>query len=1278
MPKQTLFNRVTKKMSAMIFSRLLPLITVSFLLTASIGQAVGQNTIAAQDFDNQSSWSYFSNVNFFQNGWGSDGYFDTIAFSKASPLDNGDLSGTILGENDLDDEGNGTSASADVTFGYVSVANQRNVKLTFDYDIEGYNANSDEVEYEIFHDNNGQGQVILQTGSTSGTDSEGTVTQSIPDNIDSVKLVLTIDNNGVTGYSGFDNFELFSNSKPEPSNQPSAVNTVNASSGTLTIGWDQASGGSTLPDGYLVKASSSGVPSAPVDGNDPAIDADLSDGSAVVKVSHNSAKTSLSRQFSGLSANQQYNFRITSYTNTGSQIDFLTSPSGPTHTAKTEPVGFYYQSYKGQNGKGFSSAGADTSGVNWQISKGSAVSLSSNDFVQVSNEAFQAQDVDGTVTWISDTIDIRNRENLQFSFSARSEGDIESSDQFDVFAEMDGNRKTLYEGTVNSGGDVVFGSNSAQASTTLSPSFQTLTKRFPKKGDQLVIKIEVENNAGTELFAWDNVEVKALGSGKHIPANYYTGIGGLQGQPLKAQLHQATDGHEEYPYTSSNTDVWDILKAADEAPSDSTKVELVYTNQAVNAAQEFNNGNGWSREHVWPQSLGGFNTTLGPGTDLHNLKPSDISTNNSRGNKEFSNGGSAVSGVPGTFSDNDSWEPRDAVKGDLARIIFYMAVRYDGTGSEPDLSLVSKTDGITGKFGNLDTLLKWHQQDPVSAFEQHRNETIYNYQKNRNPFIDSPELARKVWNVRHWQGSAANNYWDSAANWAPGGVPGREDTVILNGQETTGNFTVRVNTSAGHSAVQSLQVQPNSGQQITVKTQNSGTFEVSGDLVIGNNATLSGATSRSGDLQVGGAFTNNGQLQLNNGQHELVLNGSSDQSVKGLSRVNALTVKNPDGVTLQNSLSIVSGGTLTLSNGVVSFANSSDQLAVSDDATVNAASNSSYVRGTVEKTGDDSFSFPVGANGKLAKVSISAPANTTDAFSATYIDQKPGNSRSFASNNPGNGRLAKVSNNRYWDLKRVSGTSSVDVTLHWNSQTNSGIKDTSSLVVAHETSNNEWENLGKDKAGGSATSKGSITRNNVQNFSPFTYGSTSNTNPLPVELTAFEAELENNQVALSWATASETNNKHFIVQKRSGNDWQRIGRVKGHGTSMEAHSYRFRDANVQPRQTYYYRLKQVDFDGSYEYSEIKAVSTEGDRNSGLSLYPNPTADRLYLQLDGSQSRNMDVTIYSAQGQVVYQESVTVRQGDSQQSFAVQQLEPGQYIMQIKSADQVRQQRFIKQ
>ena len=269
MPKQTLFNRLTEKMSAMIFSRLLPLITVSFLLTASIGQAVGQNTIAAQDFDNQSSWSYSSkNNNFFKIGWG-DGYFDTIAFNKTSPLDNGDLSGTILGENDLDanEPNKGVSGSANVIFSYVDVANQNNVKLTFDYDIEGYNANSDEVEYEIFHDNNGQGQVILQTGSTSGADSEGTVTQSIPDNVDSVKLVLTIDNNGLTGYSGFDNFELFSNSKPEPSNQPSAVNTVNASPGTLTIGWDQASGGSTLPDGYLVKASSSGIPSAPVDGN---------------------------------------------------------------------------------------------------------------------------------------------------------------------------------------------------------------------------------------------------------------------------------------------------------------------------------------------------------------------------------------------------------------------------------------------------------------------------------------------------------------------------------------------------------------------------------------------------------------------------------------------------------------------------------------------------------------------------------------------------------------------------------------------------------------------------------------------------------------------------------------------------------------------------------------------------------------------------------------------------------------------------------------------------
>jgi endonuclease I len=122
--------------------------------------------------------------------------------------------------------------------------------------------------------------------------------------------------------------------------------------------------------------------------------------------------------------------------------------------------------------------------------------------------------------------------------------------------------------------------------------------------------------------------------------------------------------------------------------------------------------------------------------------------NQSRGNKDFDLGGTPHHEAPDTFSDGDSWEPRDEVKGDVARTAFYMAVRYEGGHGEPDLQLVDRTGTQSVFLGKLCTLLEWHHSDPVSGDEQRRNAVIYAVQGNRNPFIDHPEWVRSIWGDR--------------------------------------------------------------------------------------------------------------------------------------------------------------------------------------------------------------------------------------------------------------------------------------------------------------------------------------------------------------------------------------------------------------------------------------------------------------------------------------------------------------------------------------------------
>ncbi len=162
------------------------------------------------------------------------------------------------------------------------------------------------------------------------------------------------------------------------------------------------------------------------------------------------------------------------------------------------------------------------------------------------------------------------------------------------------------------------------------------------------------------------------------------------------------------------------------------------------------NGGGvdqWNREHVWAKSHGDFGTATGPGTDLHHLRPEDVTVNSARGNLDFDEGGTQNSEAPGNYADGNSWEPRDAVKGDVARMIFYMSVRYEGGDGFADLEVNDVAgNGSAPHIGRLSVLLQWNAEDPPDAFEMRRNNVIYDtWQHNRNPFVDHPEWADAIW-----------------------------------------------------------------------------------------------------------------------------------------------------------------------------------------------------------------------------------------------------------------------------------------------------------------------------------------------------------------------------------------------------------------------------------------------------------------------------------------------------------------------------------------------------
>jgi len=259
---------------------------------------------------------------------------------------------------------------------------------------------------------------------------------------------------------------------------------------------------------------------------------------------------------------------------------------------------------------------------------------------------------------------------------------------------------------------------------------------------------------------------------------YYSRVNTSSASQLRCSLHAIIRGHTAYPYSASSTDTWDILEIADEDPLNAGRILDVYRNRSyakVTDRAGSTSTNKYNREHTWPKSLGFPSETgnLGlpnsPHTDTHMLYLSDANYNADRGNKPYGNCSGCTErptevyngqgGGTGVYPGNSNWFNTSVFqtwgkrRGDMARAVLYMAIRYEGgthptTGqSEPDLEMTDNASLIVGTssspayMGLLSTLLAWHQADPPDAAERARNEVIFSFQGNRNPFIDHPEWA---------------------------------------------------------------------------------------------------------------------------------------------------------------------------------------------------------------------------------------------------------------------------------------------------------------------------------------------------------------------------------------------------------------------------------------------------------------------------------------------------------------------------------------------------------
>lgn len=390
------------------------------------------------------------------------------------------------------------------------------------------------------------------------------------------------------------------------------------------------------------------------------------------------------------------------------------------------------------------------------------------------------------------------------------------------------------------------------------------------------------------------------------------------------------------------------------------------------------------------------------------------------------------------------------------------------------------------------------------------------------------------------------------------------------------------------------------------------------------------ATGTAGSVQVTGTRTYNAAANYE-------YNGSVVQNTgNGLTAANHLTINNTHsgGVTLSNNCSV--SGQLRLYDGKFntgacnSTTTSSTLLTLTSTASSVGASNNSFVNGVMRKTGNTAFTFPVGWGNTVGDTAIYAPAGiaapsvVTDQFGACYLYKNP----RVQIGNVLAPTLHHISLCEYWHLNRTSGTSNVAVDLSWDARS-CGVDNLSELRVAR-WNGSLWANEGNTGTTGS-TSAGTITSNSISTFSPFTLSSITVNNPLPVKFAYFEALKVERTAHLNWGTATENNNHNFqVLRSKDLNTWESIATVLGAGNSSIPIDYSVIDSDPYYGVNYY-KIKQVDFNGDFEYSMIKSVSFLDD----LLVVPNPSTG--HFMLVGLEKDKLNqIQLYNALGKTIYE------------------------------------------
>jgi hypothetical protein len=467
--------------------------------------------------------------------------------------------------------------------------------------------------------------------------------------------------------------------------------------------------------------------------------------------------------------------------------------------------------------------------------------------------------------------------------------------------------------------------------------------------------------------------------------------------------------------------------------------------------------------------------------------------------------------------------------------------------------------------------------------------------------------------------------------------------------------------------------------------------ESTGVLRIGDNATgdlFSGnATFRrnnTGELSINrtnitdyrGNITLVGAVAIGSNGGTMRISGGSNRALNasaGLT-IPRLTMNTTGAPILTVNIPVTITTTLTLNGGI--FFNDENLLTINSGVTVTGGSNASHVDGRLRKIGNTAFTYPFGNDGYYAPLTTSALGGaTTQHFTGRYFHTNPelaGYSRASKV-----ATLGEINECEYWEFARTNSTVTPTITLAWSADRTCPIVDFNEFIVTQWTGT-QWIDL--EAAGLTGDDNSGSVRNNlpIPSFTPPIFTLAQSFRILPVELLSFGAvALENQQVKVTWSTASEENNAYFTVERSiDGKMWSAIGIVPGVGNSNQIESYEFIDEKpVFGRQ--FYRITQTDIDGKSQTFRVVGVTLTAaalEANS-YKIYPNPSSGQVKVFSENANLEQAEVTIINQQGQEMMRfQDVNGRLFEVDLSH----LPKGLYLIRIKNNHQLVSKKLILQ